>query len=168
MDVTIRPECGADIDAIGCVTEQAFLDHPHSQQTEAFIIAALRGNGALSVSLVAESGGEIVGHIAFSPVVISGGGSNWYALGPLSVAPEAQGRGIGQALVKAGLSALRGLPSNGCVVVGEPGYYGRFGFRSDPHCTMNGIPQVYVQVLPFGAEMARGNITHDAAFHARS
>ncbi len=164
---TIRPERPGDIAAISRITELAFRFHPHSNQTEQFIIEALRRAGALSVSLVAEVEGEVVGHVAFSPVEFSDGTANWYALGPISVAPELQRQGIGQALVHAGLDALRALGAEGCVLVGDPGYYERFGFRSRPDCTMHGVPQENVMSLALGQRHAAGEITHHPAFGAQ-
>ncbi|NLH48983.1 MAG: N-acetyltransferase [Myxococcales bacterium] len=60
--------------------------------------------GALTISLVAEEEGKVVGHVAFSPVTIADGSESWYALGPVSVLPELQNRGIGSALIRQGLS----------------------------------------------------------------
>jgi putative acetyltransferase len=166
--LNIRAERSTDIDAIARVTEEAFRSNPHSQNTEPFIIAELRRSGALSISLVAEIDGEVVGHIAFSPVHITDGAQAWYALGPVAVAPAFQGRGIGQALVRAGLRELEELGAHGCVLVGEPGFYERFGFRSDPRCTMAGVPQAYVLSLPLGDHpQVVGSIVHHEAFGAR-
>lgn len=166
--IDIRPECEEDINAIASITEEAFKSHPHSQHTEQFVISALRRSGALSISLVAEVDGQVVGHIAFSPVQISDGSTGWYALGPVSVYPSFQNRGIGGALIEAGLQKLQRLGARGCVLVGEPGFYGRFGFHSNPSCTMEGVPQQYVLSLPLGGHpQALGQITHHAAFAAR-
>jgi putative acetyltransferase len=166
VDVIIRPERPDDIEAISTVTEMAFRTCPYGEHTEQFIIEALRRAGALSVSLVAELDTQVAGHIAFSPVEISDGSSDWYALGPVSVVPELQGQGIGQALVNAGLAELRSLGAAGCVLVGEPGFYGRFGFRSRPELTMDGVPQEVVLSLPFGEHSAAGKIVHHPAFAA--
>jgi putative acetyltransferase len=166
MNPVIRPELPADIEAITRVTELAFQSHPLSRQTEQFIINELRRSGALSISLVAELDGRVVGHIAFSPVDISDGSRDWYALGPIAVTPELQQQGIGQALVNQGLAALRGLGAQGCILVGEPAYYGRFGFRNRPELTMAQVPQEVVLSLPFGAQAASGEITHHEAFNA--
>ncbi len=165
--VEIRPESPTDIEAIFRVTEMAFRSHPCSQQTEQFVVDELRRSGALTVSLIAVLDGQVVGHIAFSPVSLSDGSTDWYGLGPLSVAPEHQRRGIGQALVREGLSQLRVLGAKGCVLVGDPGYYRRFGFRSDPCCTLDGVPQEFVLSLPLeGNPQACGKITHHPAFAA--
>ena len=127
MTPTIRPETPSDEDAIEQVTRRAFLSHPYSHQTEQFIIRALRADHALSVSLVAEDAGRIVGHIAFSLVTIGDGVTGWYGLGPISVEPDLQRRGIGRALMERGLAELRKIGANGCVLVGDPAFYTRFG-----------------------------------------
>ncbi len=125
----IRKENASDIDAISEVTMAAFKTLPISNHTEQFIIHALRAAGALTISLVAEIDGRIVGHIAFSPVAISDGTKNWYGLGPISVLPAYQKQGIGKALLQEGLSAIKRIGAQGCYLVGDPNYYKRFGFR---------------------------------------
>jgi putative acetyltransferase len=82
---------------------------PISNQTEQFIIKALRAAGALTLSLVADIDGRVVGHVAFSPVLMSDGTTGWYGLGPVSVLPEYQKQGIGKALINEGLT-LQGVP----------------------------------------------------------
>lgn len=166
QNLKIRPEQPDDIEAISRITELAFRSNPYSQQTEQFIIDQLRRDGALSVSLVAEVDGQVVGHIAFSPVEISDDSANWYTLGPIAVTPELQGQGIGQALVSAGLDVLRTLAAEGCVLAGEPGFYGRFGFRSDPGITLDGVPQENFLALTLGKRSATGKVTLHAAFGA--
>ena len=80
--MNIRKEKKSDIKAIFEITKQAFENHLVSQGTEQFIINALRKDNALTISLVAEIEGKVVGHIAFSPIAISDGSCDWYALGP--------------------------------------------------------------------------------------
>ena len=87
------------------MTATAFADLAISQHTEQFIIEALRAAGALTLSLVAERNGQVVGHIAFSPVTISDGTDRWYGLGPVSVLPSCQRVGIGKALIEEGHSS---------------------------------------------------------------
>ena len=127
-DMIIRRETAADIAAIGEVTIAAFDTLAISNHTEQFIIRALRAADVLTLSLVAEVDGRVVGHVAFSPVTISDGTQNWYGLGPVSVLPEHQRQGIGTALIREGLSMLKGLGAQGCCLVGDPAYYSRFGF----------------------------------------
>jgi putative acetyltransferase len=159
----IRTEQPADIEAIFEVTKAAFRGHSHSRGTEQLIVNVLRGVGALTVSLVAELDGKIVGHIAFSPVKISDGSTGWYALGPVSVAPLHQGRGIGSALVRAGLEELKQRGARGCVLVGNPDFYNRFGFASRPDLSIEGVPPEFVLALPLGGTAASGRIfLHDA------
>jgi putative acetyltransferase len=105
----IRSENSRDHDAITAILIEAFADHPYSHQTEHLIVDALRRAKALSVSLVAETDKQVVGHIAFSPVTIDGEDCRWFALGPVAVARRLQRRGIGRQLIEAGLNALRSL-----------------------------------------------------------
>ena len=163
-DVHVRTEVPADASAISAVTEAAFREHPHSRQTEAQIIEALRRAGALSLSLVAQLNHQVVGHVAFSPVTITGDAPGWYGLGPLSVAPSVQGSGVGTALVWHGLQTMRQRNAAGCVVLGEPAYYGRFGFRSTPALRLEGAPPGCFLVRPFERLIPLGTLRYHAAF----
>ncbi len=162
----IRDERPGDEMAITAITIEAFRTHPHSHQTEHLIVDALREAGALTLSLVAENAGVIVGHIAFSPITIGDDAQGWYGLGPVSVQPEQQGRGIGQALVQAGLARLRMLGARGCVLVGEPGFYSRFGFGNNPSLDYPGVPQTYLLALSFDNSPACGKVRFHHAFEA--
>ena len=168
MDAGIRPERRDDVDAIHAVTAAAFLDAPHTSHTEQFIVRELRRAGHLTVSLVADFDGRVVGHVAISPVTISDGATGWFGLGPVSVAPEYQGRGLGSRLVREALSHLRSLGGRGCVLVGEPAYYGRFGFRSEPALVLPGVPPQYFQAVCLASAMPAGVVTFDAAFEAKA
>lgn len=167
-EMIIRPEKPDDVAAITRVTELAFRLHAHSDQTEHFIILALRKAGALTVSLVAEKAGQVVGHIGFSPVQVSDGSADWYGLGPVAVLPDLQRQGIGKSLINSGLSALRSRGASGCVVLGDPNYYERFGFKMRPECILQGVPPEYFQSLAFGPHFAVGIVTYHEAFSARS
>ena len=145
----IRKEKSTDIEAITKVTIEAFKDHPVSGCTEQFIIKALRAAKALTVSLVAELDGKIVGHIAFSPVKMSDDTKDWYGLGPISVLPVYQKQGIGKALINKGLSLLKNIKAQGCALVGDSEYYKRFGFKNYPELIYEGVPQEFFLVLPF-------------------
>lgn len=165
---TVRAELPEDAQAVGRVTEAAFRDAPHSSHTEHFIVAALRQHGELAVSLVAEEGGAIVGHVAVSPVSISSGALGWFGLGPISVAPECQGRGIGSELMNAALQELRNKGAQGCVLLGEPGYYRRFGFCAESRLVLPGVPPEYFQALAFRGEIPSGDVSYRDAFNAKS
>jgi putative acetyltransferase len=166
QNLIIRAEVAEDIDRVAKVTREAFASHPRSRQTEHFIINELRRANAMSVSLVAEVMGIVVGHIAFSPVLISDGSSDWYGLGPVSVSPALQGQGIGRELIKSGLEVLRQKGAKGCVVFGSPSFYGRFGFVCNPNVWLLDVPPEFFQSLQFGVEPAQGEVTYHAAFSA--
>ncbi|TAK33660.1 MAG: N-acetyltransferase [Chloroflexota bacterium] len=162
----IRSEIESDTEVISEVVNAAFEDHPHSRQTEQFIVRALRAANALTISLVAEVGGKVVGHVAFSPVTISDGSHDWYGLGPVAVLPECQKQGIGKSLIREGLSLLKASGARGCVLVGDPGYYERFGFRNLPDLTLDGVPQEYFLALPFDNSKTQGVVEFHQGFSA--
>lgn len=164
MNVEIRNETAADVSVIDAVTIAAFLDAPHTSHTEQLIVEGLRKAGQLNVSLVAEVEGQIVGHVAVSPVSISDGAGGWFGLGPISVLPEYQRRGVGSGLMREALTALQRQGAAGCVVLGEPEYYGRFGFRADADLVLPGVPTEYFQAVAFGAARARGVVSYHVAF----
>lgn len=160
----IRPERPDEADAIGRLVTGAFRDAPHADGTEAAIVDGLRAARALILSLVALDAGRLVGHVGVSPITISGVAGNWYGLGPLSVARGHRCRGIGAALVRAALAELRRSGSAGCVVLGDPAYYGRFGFHADPALFLPGVPPAYFQALAF-AGRAAGEVGYHPAFY---
>ena len=166
MDIIIRNEIKSDIKAISEITKAAFANLAISNHTEQFIIDALRDANVLAVSLVAVSGNRVVGHIAFSPVTISDGSHGWYGLGPISVLPELQKQGIGKSLMREGLSKLKSMGAKGCILVGDPGYYERFGFRSPPDLVIEGVPQENVLALPFDESKTSGIVVFHDGFAA--
>jgi putative acetyltransferase len=168
VNFSIRAETAADVAAIHAVTRAAFLDAPHTAHVEQFIVDALRAAGVLSISLVAESGGVVVGHVAVSPVSISDDSPGWYGLGPLSVAPGHQRRGIGSALMREILRLLRERDASGCVLVGDPAFYSRFGFKPLAALVLPDVPPEYFQAISFSHTVPRGSVTFHAAFTARS
>jgi len=166
--ITIRSEARADAAAIHAVNEAAFANAPHAAHTEQFIVAALRRGEALEVSLVAEVSGEIVGHVAVSPVVLSDGSTGWFGLGPISVLPEHQARGIGSRLMCEVLQRLRDSGAHGCVLVGDPGFYQRFKFRSHTALAYPDVPAEVFLVLPFGDAVPQATVRFHPAFGAQS
>jgi putative acetyltransferase len=166
LEIVIRSETDADVDAITEVTIAAFKTLEISNQTEQFIIEALRVAKALTISLVAEVAGRLVGHIAFSPVTISDGTPNWYGLGPVSVLPEYQRKGIGKALIREGLSRLKDLNAQGCCLVGHPAYYRKFGFDNVSGLLHDGVPQEVFLALSFDGHSPQGTVTFHEGFKA--
>jgi putative acetyltransferase len=106
-----------------------------------------------------------VAHVAASPVAISHASGAWYGLGPVGVLPAFQRAGLGKGLVGEVLKRLRAMGAQGCVVVGEPAFYSRFGFRADASLVFPGVPREYFQVLRFGADAPRGEVVYDKAFY---
>jgi putative acetyltransferase len=166
QEIVLRDETKADVGVITEVTVAAFATMEISSHTEQFVIEALRSARALTLSLVAEVDGRVVGHIAFSPVAISDGMKNWYGLGPLSVLPEYQRRGIGKALIQAGLSRLKKLGAKGCCLVGHPEYYKKFGFDNIPGLVHEGVPQEVFLALSFDGSTPQGIVTFHEGFKA--
>ena len=164
--IVIRNETDADVDIISEVTIAAFKSLQISNHTEQFIIEALRAAKALTVSLVAEMDGRIIGHIAFSPVNISDGTRNWYGLGPVSVLPEYQRKGIGKALIQEGLSQLKELNAQGCCLVGHPDYYKKLGFKNLSGLVHEGVPQEAFLALSFDGHIPQGTVTFHEGFKA--
>ncbi len=164
--IVIRRETAGDVTAITDVTAIAFETLEISPHTEQFIIVSLRAANALTVSLVAELDGRVVGHIAFSPVTIADGTQNWYGLGPISVLPAHQRQGVGKALMHAGLTQLQALHAQGCCLVGDPNYYRQFGFSNVPGLVLEGVPPDVFMAISFDGHMPQGTVAFHEAFTA--
>ena len=167
----IRNESPTDVGAIDSVTREAFASAEHSDGTEQDIVAALRDAGTLSVSLVAESGGEVVGHVAASPVRLAPEAvGEWFGIGPLSVRPDKQKQGIGAALMEAALERLGERGATGVVLLGDPEYYRRFGFVQAAPLRFPDAPAEYFQAKFLGTrggdgpEFPASDVIYDFAF----
>jgi putative acetyltransferase len=166
VEVTIRSETPSDIPAIAAVTDQAFRNAAHTSHTEQFIVSALRKAGQLAVSLVAELHGEIIGHVAVSPVCLSDGAVGWFGLGPISVIPRLQNRGVGSRLMTHALHVLKERGAAGCVLLGEPKFYQRFGFRAEPDLKLPDVPPEHFLAMPFGpTTRPSGTVSYHAGFY---
>jgi len=166
MNLILRPERAGDAPLIEAVTATAFAGAAHATHTEQHIVSALRSAGQRALSLLAQDLDTVIGHVAASPVTVSDGAAGWFGLGPLSVAPHYQRRGVGSRLVPEALRELRAQGARGCVVLGEPDYYSRFGFRADPALVLPGVRAGYFQVLAFATPPPRGSVAYAAAFNA--
>jgi putative acetyltransferase len=160
----IRPETANDYAAIRNILIAAFANHPYSHQTEHLIVEALRAANALTVGLVAEVDGNVVGHIAFSPIKINGVDCMWFALGPIAVLEDFQRQGIAKGLIEEGLRVIRSLCAQGCVLVGDPAFYNRFGFHNNPALVMEGVPPENFMCLSMTEQIPHGHVMHHAAF----
>lgn len=165
MSEVIRPERPDDAPAIGALVEAAF-----GRPAEATLVAALRQAKALDTSLVAERDGAILGHVALSPVSVQGAFMpGVLGLAPLAVHPDQQCRGIGTRLVEAALAAVRKGGGKLVVVLGDPAYYRRFGFRPAKDigvtCPWPGAEAAF-QALILASPWPRGLVRYHAAFDA--
>ena len=158
----IRNEIDRDPPAIRRVLTEAMTVLPQATGTEAAIVDRLRADNALSLSLVTEDGGEVVGYLAASDARI-GDVTGWGLIGPVAVLPLRHGEGIGSALMAEAIRRLR-AGCKGAVLVGDPGYYGRFGFRAFPSLRLGDVPPRFVQALPFDGSEPQGELIHHPAF----
>ncbi|WP_269930923.1 GNAT family N-acetyltransferase [Aminobacter sp. HY435] len=160
--MSIRAATPRDREAIRLVEEHAF-----GQQAEAGLVDALVAEGDAVVELVAEEDGEVVGHILFSRLYVQNGGKTVpaVALAPLAVEPDFHGTGIGGALVREAHIRLKDAGETLAVVLGDPAYYGRFGysheraaqFESDYQCDA-------LQAQAWGDAPATGKLVYASAF----
>jgi len=165
---TIRDETPSDYTAISELTLEAFRPLNFPELTEHFVIEALRAAGALTISLVAEIDGRVIGHIAFSPITISDDTPGWYGLGPVSVLPEYQRQGIGKTLIAEGLARLQALGARGCCLVGHPEYYGKVGFIHPDGLSHEGVPPEVFFAISFDGAYPQGVISFHEGFQAKS
>ncbi|MBX9654738.1 N-acetyltransferase [bacterium] len=163
----IRDERPGDIPLIRSVVYAAFLNHPHhapgALPTEHKIVDELRNKNVLIISAVALVNDLVVGHVAYSPILIDGKPTKWLGLGPVSVHPDYQGQGIGTHLITTTLARLR-LEQDGIVVLGNPDYYSRFGFRHDSRLELEGVPPEFFMSLHFAGTIPSGIVTYPPAF----
>jgi putative acetyltransferase len=162
----IRAETADDVAAIEDLTRAAFLPMAFSDGSEAETIRLLRAAGMLTMSLVADRESAVVGHVAFSPVMINDRHDGWFGLGPISVRADLQRRGIGKAMVAAGLAGLRARGATGCALIGNPDIYGRMGFASDGGLRHGTLDPRLVQCLTFVGPMPVGELRFAEAFDA--
>ncbi len=160
----IRSERPDEIQEIYRLTTDAFAIMPVSDGSEPAIIDKLRAAGDLTLSLIALKDGVLAGHVAFSPVKIGSVMNGWYGLGPVSVWPGLQRKGIGSALINEGLRILREMGADGCALIGDPNYYCRFGFISDGNVQYEDLPDEYVQWISFDDQHPKGLLVFSPAF----
>ncbi|WP_129793757.1 GNAT family N-acetyltransferase [Sphingosinicella sp. CPCC 101087] len=155
----IRPERPGDEAAIASVIERAF-----GRPDEARLVERLRADGDSVVSLVAEAEGELAGHVLLSRMSAP---FRALGLGPVSVAPERQRSGVGAALIGDALALARSGGWDAAFVLGDPAYYGRFGFRADlAACFASPYAGPYLMLLPLAPPLpaAGGRIDYPPAF----
>lgn len=166
--IIIRDQTADDFAAVHELVIAAFKTLPVACGREQFVMDALWTSGAATVALVAEDGGEIVGQAAFSKTIVGGQDVGWHGCGPVSVLPKRHKQGIGSALMRVGLERLRALGSKGCVVVGYPNYYPRFGFANTDAMFEPGVPPEVFMAICFAGAMPKGVVAFDPAFEAKA
>lgn len=147
MDVLVRPERPEDRQAIFDVTQRAFAPMPYAGGDEQLLPDRFRDANALALSLVAEKDGRVMGQITLTPATPADRSTGWYAIGPVSVEPAIQHQGVGSLLIRAAIAWMREQGGTGCVLVGNPEYYSRFGFHRFPSLTPTGEPAEFYQML---------------------
>ncbi len=148
MDILIRPESTEDHTAIFDITQRAFEPMPYAGGDEQLLPGRFRDANVLALSLVAEWDGAVVGQVTLTPAFADDGSTGWYAIGPISVEPTIKHQGVGSLLIHAAIAWMREQDAAGCVLVGNPHYYGRFGFRVFPALAPVGEPAEFYQILP--------------------
>ena len=162
--MSIRPATPRDRDAIRLVEQNAF-----GQQAEAGLVDALIAADDAIVELVAEEDGQIIGHVLFSRLFVQEGGREFpaVALAPLAVDPSFHGTGIGGALIREGHIRLKAAGETLSIVLGDPAYYGRFGYA---HARAAGFESVWqgdaLQALAWGEAPKTGRLAYATAFDA--
>lgn len=164
LNIEVRPEQPGDADALRALHIDAFTASRYGYGGEAEIVDALRAGCPDLISLVALIDGHPVGHIVFSPAVIEGpnGSMTGMGLAPMAVSPARQGLGIGARLIADGLAALRARGCPFVIVLGDRGYYDRFGFAPAASrgvsCAIEGVPAeaFMIQVLDSRAAIGPG------------
>lgn len=164
MQLYIRDEQPQDFAEVSLLIQSTFRDIAYSSQTEHLIVDALRASDQLSISLVAQQHEKIVGHVAVSPVTLSNGEQGWYGLGPIAVLPQQQNLGIGAQLMHAALTQLKQQHAQGCVLLGDPDYYARFGFQTVEGLWLANVPKVYFQALSFTGTFPQAEVFYAQAF----
>lgn len=152
----LRPERPEDAARIREITYAAFATRSWSDGAEGGLPDALRADGHLSLSLVAEEDGEVVGQVCLSPAQV-GGQDNWYGLGPIAVTPERFHQGIGGALVQGAVDWAKSQGAAGIVLTGSSDYYPRFGFESGAVSYLT-TPEQYTMRLVLHGPPAHGEI----------
>lgn len=164
-EVHIRPEETRDLEAIYDVTQRAFAEMPFADGDEQDLIDRLRTIGALSLSLVAEYENKIVGQLALSPVAHDSSDDGWFGLGPVSVHPDLQKKGIGGLLIGNAVHWMTDRQAQGCILVGDPNYYRRHGFVSAPAGAPENEPAEFFMVLELAGTLQGGRFSFHQAFY---
>ncbi|MBA4221245.1 MAG: GNAT family N-acetyltransferase [Methylobacterium sp.] len=165
MAETVRAAKPADAEAIAALNRAAF-----GGEEEVGIIERLRHDGLVAVELVAEQGGEIIGHILLSwlPTTMDGRSLKALALAPMAVRPGLQRQGVGGRLIMAARDRARAVGAEAVIVLGHPGYYPHFGFSAalarNLASPFSGEAFMALELVPGTLAGKRGSVSYPAAF----
>ncbi|WP_373976571.1 N-acetyltransferase [Chitinibacter sp. SCUT-21] len=165
--VAESPTDAAQHRAVTELLQQAFANHPYSNNSEHQLVTALRQQQALTIALLGVHQGHVVACVYASAVNLhqaEGIKRGWHCIAPVAVLPEFQKQGLGSQLMNRALVDLQSMGAKGCVLVGEAEYYQRFGFERVHGLTSAGIPDQFVLAKSFAAEKAQGQIQYHPAF----
>jgi len=163
----LRQEDPADAGQVRDLLEASFPGYG-----EAVLVDRLRSDGDIDLSLVAEDEGVVIGYIAFSRLMVETGDRPPFhavSLAPLAVYPEYQQQGVATRLIREGHACLAAMGATLSVVLGEPGYYARFGYSHKRAADFDSDYQSpFLMALSFGAAPFQGRLVYPAAFRILS
>lgn len=168
--MNIYLESPMDHEAVYAILRRAFADKDYSRFQEETVVKALRQVKAIKNAYVAEVDNNLVGYLALSEVSINGNDFDmtWYGVGPMAVLPEYQRQGIGSALINRILFQLRQTDIGGLILVGDHGYFKRFGFQPSNSMVAQGIPQESILIYPFRKTLPVGELWFHSAFYLQN
>jgi putative acetyltransferase len=165
MSLFIRQEHPEDFADIRDVTQRAFTPMPFYDGHDQDLPERFRKAGELQLSLVAVLEDKVVGHVALTKATHESQEQGWFALGPIAVEPEWQRKGIGTALIAQARNWLQSQKAKGCILMGDPGYYTRHGFKVMPdHCPV-GEPSEYFMALQLDGPVPKGRFAFSRLFY---
>lgn len=164
MTWILRDERPSEIPTINKIAVAAFATKAYGDGTEGDLIDSLRRDGDLSLSLVADLNGVVVGRVSMSPATV-GKADGWYGLGPVAVDTDHFKQGIGSTLIRTALGRVAEQGAAGVVLVGDPNYYSRFGFVKGGSVQYLNIEAKNVMVRTLNGPTATGVITFAPALH---
>jgi putative acetyltransferase len=163
MQNQIRNEATQEISEVREILRAAFPTDAESK-----LVDALRANGKAIISLVAVHGDQVLGHVLFSPVSTTPPSvARGIGLAPVAVRPDAHSQGSGSALIREGLEHCKALGYDFCVVLGDPKYYARFGFKKASSFGLQneyGVDAEFMLIRFSDRELTRGIVTYASEF----
>lgn len=162
--LSIRVELSEDAPKIDRLLQMAYHQSPCRHNNEDRIISSLREDNAIELALVAHYGSDIIGYVAFSKITVDLKDLGWCAMAPIAVNPKFQGKGLGSRLITTAIDKLFVKGLKGVVVLGELGFYERFGFNDEHGLCVLGRDSRYVLAQSFDDRLPTGDIQFHYGF----